>query len=381
MSILQRRRKPTHDEATHRPLYLVSTAGHPNLGDELITRAWLDFLARSHPDRDVWLDCPEPGRASHLFADTHPRLRVTNTLWELAHSSDAHDVRVDAPRIERIVCELGSPRVDEGLLLARRAASIHLLGGGYLNTIWQDNLGVLAAAVALRDKFGIRVVATGLGLMPLEGDVATWVRDALLTFDYVDVRDEPSAELLGVEIGTDDAFLALALDRPVYSHAPAPDRMVLVQGDLRAWEDDDALRQIESFVGKAQAGFAEAIPPDDHRYYGLRGRNERFYPFGHIWHDGLPMRSGQRWLTTRFHFHLLAAAIGAKGIVMPGKAGYYDVKHESLLRLGTGWRLARPGESVTSDAASVDPTFPHKARELATAKLASARRLYAELSS
>lgn len=130
MSILQRRRKPTHDQATHRPLYLVSTAGHPNLGDELITRAWLDFLARSHPDRDVWLDCPEPGRASHLFADTHPRLRVTNTLWELAHSSDAHDVRVDAPRIERIVRELGSPRVDEGLLLARRAASIHLLGGG-----------------------------------------------------------------------------------------------------------------------------------------------------------------------------------------------------------------------------------------------------------
>ena len=53
-----------------RPFYLVSTAGHPNYGDEVITRAWLDYLAERFPRSTVWLDCPHPGRAAHLFADS-----------------------------------------------------------------------------------------------------------------------------------------------------------------------------------------------------------------------------------------------------------------------------------------------------------------------
>ena len=40
--------------------YLVSTAGHPNYGDELITRAWLDYLGQKRADDIVWLDCPRP---------------------------------------------------------------------------------------------------------------------------------------------------------------------------------------------------------------------------------------------------------------------------------------------------------------------------------
>lgn len=377
MSILSRLRPRMQDQGETRPLYLVSTAGHPNLGDELITRAWLDLLAREHPDRDVWLDCPQPGRAAHLFADTHPRLRVTNTLWELAHGSETHDPVSDAPRVARIIRELGSPRFDEGLLCVRRAESVHLLGGGYLNTIWQDNLGVLTAAVTLREHFGIRIVATGLGLMPLEGGTAAWARDALSAFDHVEARDEPSAEQMGVPVGCDDAFLALALDRPVYANEPAPDRMVLVQGDVRSWDDDDALRLIDDFAAEGGAGFAEAIPPDDHRYVELRCGAEEFYPFGRMWHDGLPMRRGQRWLTSRFHVHLLGAAAGAAGVVVAGRPGYYDVKHESLLRLGTGWNVVDAGERITADAATVDPGFPGRARHLAAEKLAAGRALYA----
>lgn len=62
------------------PVYLVSAAGVPNLGDELIARAWLDWLARAHPRVEVWLDCVEPGRAAHLLDGVHPRVRFTNTL-------------------------------------------------------------------------------------------------------------------------------------------------------------------------------------------------------------------------------------------------------------------------------------------------------------
>lgn len=362
------------------PLYLVSTAGHPNYGDELIARAWLDFLAQEHPDRDVWLDCPHPGRAAHLFAGTHPRVRFTNTLWEMALDSPTHDPVADAERIARLVRELGSPRYDPGLLALRGVASVHLLGGGYLNSMWQDNLGLVTALAELHRAFGLTVFATGQGLMPADPSHQEWLRGLIAAFEVFEVRDSESAEFAGVARGQDDAFLALAVDRdPFGAAASAPAKMVLVQGDLRAWDDDAAIASIRSFVADGEdVGVAEAIPPDDARYLDeIPGRRE-FYPFGRLWVDGLPARAGQAWLTTRFHVHLMAAAAGAAGTVLAGREGYYDVKHRSLSDLGTGWRIVPAGSDLSDEPNSptVDPGFPAKAREFSSRKLALARRLY-----
>ena len=63
--------------------YLVSTAGQPNWGDEFITRAWIRWLAKTEPDSEIWLDCPNPSHASLLFRNEHPHLHVVNTLWQL----------------------------------------------------------------------------------------------------------------------------------------------------------------------------------------------------------------------------------------------------------------------------------------------------------
>lgn len=358
-------------------IYLVSTAGHPNYGDEFITRAWLDHLAARHPDVDVWLDCPRPGRAAHLFAGTHPRLRTTDTLWELAWGSETHDPIADAARIERLVRDLGSPRFDTGLVALRSVGSIHLLGGGYLNDIWQDNLGVVTAVAAVAREFGVRAIATGLGVAPLDGELAEWLRTRFEGFAHVEARDDVSGAILGVDTGMDDAFLGLALPRPVFDERPSPERMILVQGDLRAWEDDAVLATIDSFAqGGAEVGFAEAIPPDDTRYVSGAAVAGRVYPFGHIWADGLPARAGQQWLTSRFHAHLLAAAAGASGIVVAGREGYYDVKHGSLLALGTGWTLVEAGRKISAADATSDPDFPARARTFAARKVALADALY-----
>lgn len=364
-----------------RPFYLVSTAGHPNYGDELITRAWLDHLARAHPRRTVWVDCPHPGRAAHLFGRTHPRVRFTDTLWELALGSPDHDPVEDAARVSGLIRDLGSPRFDPGLLALREAASVHLLGGGYLNSIWQDNLGLLVAAAEVNRSFGVRLFATGLGLLPIEDAHAELVRGALEAFEMVEPRDSATAAFCGEEIGLDDAFLAIALRRRLYATAQTPGRMVLVQGDLRAWSEEAATRSIGAFADGAaddEIGFAEAVPPDDVHYARLLRPTARFYPFGHIWTDGLPARRDQDWLTTRFHVHLMAAAAGASGVVIAGRPGYYDIKHQSLLDLGTGWNVIDAGADPREDPhrPSVDPTFPERARELAARKRALAERLY-----
>ncbi len=60
----------------------------------------------------------------------------------------------------------------------------------------------------------------------------------------------------------------------------------------------------------------EAIPGADRLVYDRiahRLPGAIFVPFTELWRRGLPARSGQTWVSTRFHVHLLAAAAGASG--------------------------------------------------------------------
>jgi len=346
-----------------RQFYLVSPAGVPNFGDEFLARGWLDWLAAHHPQADVWLDCIEPGRAAHLFADTHPRLRVTNTLWQLAHEKPAGSLETDAKRARDAVVHLGTPRIDLGLEALRSMSSIHLLGGGYMNALWPLNLSILSALTSLKSRFGVPLFATGQGLMPQNLSTAELVRPLLAQFDYVESRDAEGAREFGVREGVDDAFLAFANKRAVFVEHETPDVMVLVQGDFFAPESEARVaRAIEAFTKRhahgRTVGFVEALPPDDARFV-TTGPGTAMFPFMRMWQEGVPARSGQTWLASRFHFHFLAAAAGAKGVAISGAPGYYDIKHASMQRTGTGWPIQSAEQWMNGTLAepSVNPGF------------------------
>jgi len=336
------------------PLYLVSAAGAPNYGEELITRAWLDYLALRHPEREVWLDCPHPGRAAHLFRSTHPRLRTTDTLWELVRGGDGLDAEAAADRIGRLVRDLGSPWFDNGLLQLRKVGSIHLVGGPHL----ADQPGLLSAARAVHEAFGVRVIATGIDL-PADLDAF--------------------AEVELPETALDDAYLALALKRPLFDRRPTCDRVVLIEGDRAEWDDATITATIDGFaagISPASVAFVEALAPEDHRFRGVARPDARFHPFGELWADGLPARAGQRWVASRAHIHLLAAAAGAMGFVVIGDGGEDDVANRRLLEQGTGWVRVAPGDVIRSEDASMDTSFPDKAKQFGARKRALADRLY-----
>src|SRR5690606_28706043 len=93
--------------------------------------------------------------------------------------------------------DLGTPRLDTALVHLRSARSIPLLGGGYLNSMWPRNLGLIATAAEYSRAFDIPVYATWLGLLPAEGDNDE-LRDDLMQFSYAESRDQAGAELFGV---------------------------------------------------------------------------------------------------------------------------------------------------------------------------------------
>lgn len=376
--------------------YLISTAGHPNYGDELIVLAWLSYLSERAHGAEVWLDYPNPGRASVLFANAHPNLHVTNTLWELVWSIDTSLSFRDAAQVARDkATHLGTPKQDLGLALIGSMDSVHFLGGGYVNSIWPVNALVPIAATALRSKNpGIRLFGTGLGLTPETPEISAELSAIFPTWEFVEVRDRESAAITGTTYGLDDAFLALrhgsARNKPAafrIDPAPGPQALLLIQGDFASEAErlqalDIAFETLdERFPGdKPALGVLEAIPPDDAwllEQVRTRWQGEvRFFPFAHLWMHGLPFRGAEILVSTRFHFHLLAAASGISGLAIGVRPEYYDVKHHSLIERGTGWSYAEMTAPASHFSATVSHDFPAHAREFSLQKTALADRLY-----
>lgn len=359
-------------------VYLVSPAGVPNYGDELIARGWVSWLARHRPEAEVWLDCQQPGRVAAELAGVHPHLTVTDTLWRTMWDSSTAHGRHRERGPEDLVRNLGSPDYDIGLLHARGASTVHFLGGGHLNAVWPDHLGLIAAARVLTE-FGARLVGTGLGLAPGADGLA----DLVDAFDHLTVRDEASAALTGAEITPDDAMLAVQTELG-RNRVTEPEIVVCLQQDLRdpkAYDRqiEQAVEFIEAHRGEvARVRYVEAIPGMAGDFAGFTRLSERIddvvlTPFTEVWIDGLPLGAQQVWLTSRFHFHLFAAQAGARGIAFTPDDEYYSTKHESARATGSNWAIVRPSDQMPALA---DLERPVLQGSPVAAKAAEARAIY-----
>jgi hypothetical protein len=363
-------------------VYLVSVAGHPNFGDEAIVAGWLRFLAHTRPDAEVVLDCPHPVLARTLFQGMHPQLEVTDALWRACDESPRKDAAGVWAYVESLVLAETEPEFEP----LSRAASIHLLGGGYLNSMWPYQTGVVAGVTAARYLSGAALYGTGLGLLPACRDLPQ-LASTLRGFDHVSCRDRPTAHHFGLPLGLDDLFLGLMTDLPPFRPAPhaARDIMVCVQQDLihpEFFERATALlkERIRDCLDEGKTvGYVEALPASDRRMFealeGLLSETD-LIPFDDLWSEGFPARPGQHWYTSRFHLHLSAAAHGAAGTALGIAPGYYDIKHRSLQELGTDWRYVGLEGLQELPYPTVDPSFPDRCRRYAAAKQAEAVSLY-----
>lgn len=390
-------------------IYLISPAGYPNYGDELIARVWLRHLARARPHALVVLDCPSPGQAALMLRDDHPDIVFVDTLWKLAIYAADPD-RDDGPDpatpwiwVAQAATTLGvAPRLADGVDLFRRAASVHLLGGGYLNHVWPQHVSLTAAAAELTRATGAPAYASGQGLIPLLDEPArSALLDAARTFTVFDVRDAASADALAGIPGRrqtgDDAWLAVGGTAPPQTGPPrrpeaeSADGVTLcIQSDLT---DDftafgaTGLDALTLFVRETLDAWdvpgeaitvVEGIPGFDLEVptrLGDRLDGATVVPFIDIWRAGLPVGRGNTWISTRFHPHLIAAAAGDSGVGVVGRPDYYATKHLSLVAAGSRWTIVENPEEVPARPTAGGFTAEDRDRAVA-AKRALAQRLY-----
>ncbi|PZR54339.1 polysaccharide pyruvyl transferase family protein [Xylanimonas oleitrophica] len=375
-----------------RTVYIVATSGHPNYGDEIILRRWLRLLAKTEPDATVWVDSPAPGPTAALMRDEHPGLRTTDTLYRLSWEAPSDDSREVAEFVRGALDDPGSaPRWIPGIEVLRGLGAgdvLHVVGGGYVNSVWPRHLGLVAGAAWVAERTRASVAVTGLGLLPADDAAREVWKNAARRIGVLTVRDQASLEVVRANpdavVAPDDALLGGAAGLLARDAATAPDVMVCVQTDMLAVPFDDVVETVRSTLAGwgvtsgAQVGFVECIPRVDRAIYDALSDElpgARFYSLWEILRDGLPARPGQRWISSRYHPHLVAAAAGASGVALSVSEDYYAVKHGAVAALGSGWTQARVGDRglVAGDAGSL----PARAQDHGVRLLATARRIYA----
>jgi hypothetical protein len=368
-------------------IYLVATSGHPNFGDELITAAWLRQLARTHPGAEVWVDTPRPGQSAVLHGALHPRVRFVDTLYHACWNAPSDNAAE--------ILDYGRAVVDNPGLIPREATGvedlaqvdlIHVIGGSYLNNHWPRHLAMLSAAAQLAVRHGTRTALTGTTMTPFVPDSLELLGEILGGFDVVDVRDRLTAEALGAKVDHlthtgDDAFLGLNLQRQDRLF-PAK-TLISVQSDFLTVSMEALASGIVTMlqawgVDQDPVTLVECLPPDDTAiatHLTSHVPQLGVLPFSSLWRNGIPANPRGRWITTRFHTHLMGAAAGAWGVILPAGGDYAMVDPGALLDAGSGWALAPDLQTPVPVSRRVGVPFDGRLASLQEAKQAVAQRV------
>ena len=332
-------------------IYLIGTSGHPNYGDELIAWTWSAHYATRFPRADIWIDSPRPGQTAVLMGGVGQRVRCTDTLFHACWNTPSSEPGAVIDFGRQVIRNPGLiPREVSGVAVLENADLIHIVGGGYINDQWPRHLALVSAAAEAAAKSGAALALTGAGLTPLSSPAWEPLTDALSAFDVVDVRDEESAEALtefgqDVSCTADDVFLALD-DVPRSSGWDGATALCLQNDHLTIERPallDYAARTIRAW-GRTDEPLVmvECLPPGD--LFGWDKLKAEFpqlelVPFDRLWREGFPGGTGMRWISTRFHPHLLGSFSGAQGVALALGGGYYDTKHSSLTKIGSAWTV------------------------------------------
>lgn len=329
--------------------YLVSTAGFPNFGDEQIVRTWLTIFRQKNPSAKIILDVPAASRSQFLFKGEFDNLTIVDTLWNVIHFLAHKQIKLDDVQGVKDVLLHGDPRNREGLDLFLSADQIQLLGGGYFTTSNVDFVNtyyffpIFAAKKELATD--TKVYGTGLGLTPIAEETQKMLESTTGVFDYLGVRDVESSKVANTTLELDDVYVSKMLEAlKLDTREDNPDILIDLQDISDNTHRQQIVKEITDFlnteenVGKT-VGILEALVPEDNWPYfsdafnDVINKDERFsfFNFFHLWHQGLPNKEKQTWISTRFHFHLIGGILlNHPGVAINIGNDYYATKHLSL---------------------------------------------------
>lgn len=335
---------------------LYCFGGNRNFGDDYILDCWIRFAATVAPHKKIVVNSPV-GWMLPFYVDNR-NVIFNNFIGGIVHGAIANlkkegrelgiadYIAAGRTAAEAVLKDYGFWR---GFL--DRVSAFHVCGGGYMNNLFKGAFATTSAMAHLGKMLGVPIYGTGLGLLPLDGDISE-LSDFFAMFEAIEVRDKESyAYLQGnapsakAVMGLDDTFLVDV--RTAQQPKRLPALYVNVQSDMNLRPlHKDVLARVDHVVSQNGDAFSEIrylcfFSPSDDVFLGeLRKICPKIsvYTNDLLFQQGLPFAPGDVCISSRFHCHLLASRSGARGLYVTGKKGYYDIKHASVVAVGSRWK-------------------------------------------
>ncbi len=379
-------------------IYLLGGSGAPNFGDELMMHHWLRYIHER--GADAWLGGRPPlvvdnisaTVSSQLFGSRFPHTRFISVLKKIRHPERSKNL-MDNLAYGFEFFSAGHykqhPDVLAILPLLEQTKLLHVYGGGYINASSGVSGGLLLGLVAdAKRTFGMRLVATGLGLSPFNVDKdrsTTQLSQVVESFDVLETRDfhgfQQVKRLVGAGsnllCGHDDSLLFPVSRNPARIghrklHLSSTKGSIDLEHPAVVKAIRANLREFDELIYWQCAPHVEGpvIERLTARFPSMKVATVEELLF-----DGAPVDEGDYMVTVRFHPHMVASRLGCSGQYF-ADAAYYEHKHGSVAQLGSRFALHDPAierfESVEQPIAWREAAHVALKRELAN-------RIYAKL--
>lgn len=337
-------------------ILLITGSGEPNYGDDLILKLWINYYRTIGYDQEIVVDCKSISGSIELH-NFDQNVYFTKYIKKL---TTGRKYCID----EYIT--IGESHIQENHLFKgwnstkRKSFNIldfrliHLIGGGYINGNWPNSFAIFGAINSIKKLNNhVKIVATGLGLMPLE-EVQSFTMQRVNRIisestDLFEVRDEYSYFHLNkhnfstkIINGYDDTFI-VSIDKIVSKEQANNDSPAIhISSFIKSPRDIQLISQsVEDLANKGykRVIFWECNIKDSDNLNELKKAiklpsvniKTKQLIYGQI-----PFSADDYLITSRFHPHLICFRLGMIGTYL-STSSFYDFKHLSIKRLGSSF--------------------------------------------
>lgn len=181
---------------------LVGAVGNPNVGDEAILTRNIEKIRKMYGDHCIIYVFSKDAAYTSLYNAEDGNIVVTDYLHKFTLSCQ-YDISIMERKSDEFLNypehHIYNMEYEAIHQIFRSIDVLHIIGGGYLNSLWPDMLYEVLFATRIAKKYNKKYFATGISVRPMNEQYIPVLQEIIDGAEFADFRD--------------DSYLNIGLDR------------------------------------------------------------------------------------------------------------------------------------------------------------------------
>ena len=176
------------ENAVDKKIALFGAVGNPNVGDEAILEANIQKIKNIYGNRCIIYVFTKDATYTSLYCGKEANIVSVDYLHQYTVSC-GYDVFVMKQNEEQLFEDETNHKYHLVHKIFREIDALHIIGGGYINSLWPDIMYEMCLAVKLAKLYHKKYCFTGISIYPFNHQYITDLREALVSAEFIDFRD------------------------------------------------------------------------------------------------------------------------------------------------------------------------------------------------